>query len=507
MRRGTVSQIGDERLLVVVDQFEELFRFHAGADDRGVHPDGQRFVQLLVEATRDADSSVDVIITMRSDFLGDCSQFRDLPEVINQGSYLVPRLTRGQLREAFTAPAAVGGAVLSPRLVQRLLNDAGADPDMLPVMQHAMMRTWDTWVDAAGAFGVIDIDHYEACGGADDALSRHADEAYFELADDRRRSIAELMFKRVTELGDDRRETRRPASLAEIAAVAGTTPAEVEECIAHFSEPGRSFVTVSADGIVDISHESLIRQWPRLTAWTHDEAASRDVYRRLADAADRWERGAAALLHDPDLQIAARWWTDTKPTQSWAERYDPAFERASHYLARSRRSAKRRRTWMAAGVAALAILAVTAAVLAVRASRARDEARAATAEAQRERRTAVSRQLASESIAAGAALRTTSVLSALEAVNMTQPDGVRIPAAEEALRQALRDPLSVRLPSGSGQVGHTDPVRTVAFSPDGSLLATGGDDETILLWSVDAAGCRAAAAAPLGRRRCPGLQS
>ena len=175
---------------------------------------------------------------MRSDFLGDCSQLRELPEAINQGLYLVPRLTRTQLQEAITAPAAVGGATLSPRLVQRLLNDAGADPDMLPVVQHALMRTWDTWARDTGGEGPIDLEHYESCGGVDDALSRHADEAYFELQGDRRRAIAELMFKRITELGDDHREVRRPTPLAEIAEVARASPEEVEACISHFAEPG-----------------------------------------------------------------------------------------------------------------------------------------------------------------------------------------------------------------------------------------------------------------------------
>ena len=179
-----------------------------------------------------------------------------------------------------------------------------------------MMRTWDIWAQDGGRDGPIDVEHYEACGGVDDALSRHADEAYFELADGRRRAIAELMFKRITELGDDHREIRRPTPLAEIAAVASATPAEVEECISHFAEQGRSFVTVSADGVVDISHESLIRQWPRLRAWVREEADSRDVYRRLADAADRWERGEAALLRDPDLQIVAKWWTENQPNQA-----------------------------------------------------------------------------------------------------------------------------------------------------------------------------------------------
>ena len=117
-----------------------------------------------------------------------------------------------------------------------------------------------------GGEGPIDLEHYESCGGVDDALSRHADEAYFELQGDRRRAVAELMFKRITELGDDHREVRRPTPLAEIADVARASPEEVEACIGHFAEPGRSFVTVSTDGVVDISHESLIRQWPRLKA-------------------------------------------------------------------------------------------------------------------------------------------------------------------------------------------------------------------------------------------------
>ena len=280
---------------------------------------------------------------MRSDFLGDCSQLRELPEAINQGLYLVPRLTRTQLQEAITAPAAVGGATLSPRLVQRLLNDAGTDPDMLPVVQHALMRTWDTWLRDTAGEGPIDLEHYESCGGVDDALSRHADEAYFELQGDRRRAIAELMFKRITELGDDHREVRRPTPLAEIADVARASPEEVEACIGHFAEPGRSFVTVSTDGVVDISHESLIRQWPRLKGWVREEADSRDVYRRLANAADRWERGEAALLRDPELEIASRWWTETRPNQAWADRYHPAFEPAARYLERSQKAARRRR--------------------------------------------------------------------------------------------------------------------------------------------------------------------
>lgn len=152
------ERLSEGRLLVVVDQFEELFRFES--TDVGHHGDAAAFVQLLIVATQDLDAPVDVILTMRSDFLGDCSQFRDLPETINRGLYLVPRLTRTQLREAITAPAAVGGGAIAPRLVQRLLNDAGPDPDVLPLVQHALMRTWDLWAQGGNEHLVIDLEHY-----------------------------------------------------------------------------------------------------------------------------------------------------------------------------------------------------------------------------------------------------------------------------------------------------------------------------------------------------------
>ena len=132
-----------ENLLVVVDQFEELFRFKPASS--GVHPEDEpaAFVKLLLNAARQDQLPIYIVITMRSDYLGDCAQFRDLPETINEGMYLIPRMTRDQRREAITGPVAVGGGQIAPRLVNRLLNDVTENPDQLPILQHALMRTWD----------------------------------------------------------------------------------------------------------------------------------------------------------------------------------------------------------------------------------------------------------------------------------------------------------------------------------------------------------------------------
>ena len=117
----------DTNLLLVVDQFEEIFRFH----ERGGEQQEQAgaFVNLLLEASGQEAHAIYVVLTMRSDFLGDCAQFRGLAEAVNQGEYLIPRLNRNQCRAAIEGPVKVGGGVIAPRLSQQLLNDVGDDPD------------------------------------------------------------------------------------------------------------------------------------------------------------------------------------------------------------------------------------------------------------------------------------------------------------------------------------------------------------------------------------------
>src|SRR5262245_46179289 len=179
---------------------------------------------------------------MRSDFLGDCAQFLGLPEAINDGQYLIPRMSRDERRAAITGPVAVAGGAITLPLINRLLNDVGDNPDQLPIMQHAMMRTWDYRAAHQRNGEPLGLEHYEAIGTMSEALSRHADEALGELRDDRSRKIAERMFKRLTERGADNREIRRPTRLAEICAVAEATEDDVIAVIDVFRRPGRSFL-------------------------------------------------------------------------------------------------------------------------------------------------------------------------------------------------------------------------------------------------------------------------
>jgi energy-coupling factor transporter ATP-binding protein EcfA2/flagellar biosynthesis GTPase FlhF len=332
-----------ENLLVVVDQFEEVFRYKKTDDAPRPEDDAAAFVKLLLEATRQRDVPVYVIITMRSDFLGDCSQFRDLPEAINEGQYLIPRMTRDQRREAITGPIAVGGASVTPRLVNRLLNDVGDNPDQLPILQHALMRTWQQWAHGDHA-APIDTADYEAIGGMREALSRHADKAYDELPTERDRRIAERMFKLLTERGTDNREIRRPTRLKEICAVTEADEGEVAAVIESFRREGRSFlmppasVPLGADSLIDISHESLIRGWHRLEKWVDDEALSARIYRRLAETAALYRADEAGLWREPDLPIALAWRDASHPNAAWGARYSPDFDEAMEFLEESKRA-------------------------------------------------------------------------------------------------------------------------------------------------------------------------
>lgn len=332
-----------ENVLVLVDQFEELFRFKNSLQQRDSRDEAVAFVNLLLTAIRQQELPVYVVITMRSDFIGNCTEFEGLTEAINEGQYLVPRMNREERRSAIVGPVAVGGAEITPRLVLRLLNDVGDDPDQLPILQHALMRTWDYWEAHHAEAEPIDLRHYEAIGTMTEALSRHAEEAFHELETPERRTIAERMFKALTDRGSDARGVRNPRRLDEICALAGAAEAEVAGVVEVFRKPGRSFLMPPASSalrptsIVDISHESLMRIWTRLIQWVDEEARSAQVYVRISKAAQRFQEGKVGLLRDPELQLDLNWREETRPSPIWAERYDPAFERAMLFLDQSRR--------------------------------------------------------------------------------------------------------------------------------------------------------------------------
>ncbi len=320
----------DTNLLVVVDQFEELFRYRQIAGERDTHAVGEdatNLVNLLLAAHAQQQFPIYVVLTMRSDFLGDCAQFYGLPEAINESQYLVPRMTRDERRAAIAGPVGVVGADINPVLLTRLVNDTSDNQDQLSILQHALNRTWARWQNEGGGLGAISVEWYEAIGTMAHALDRHAEKAFHELRTELERTICERVFKALTDKGTDARGIRRPTPLARLCAIAGAERREVVEVIDVFRKPSRSFLmppvpeALAPETIVDISHESLMRVWRRLQDWTGEEAESARMYRRIHDTAALHAAGRAGLWRDPDLQLALDWRAREQPSAEWADLY------------------------------------------------------------------------------------------------------------------------------------------------------------------------------------------
>jgi hypothetical protein len=348
LRRGPLSLIelvrGAEALkgttlLILVDQFEEIFRYH----ERISVDEADAFVALLLASVAQAEIPIYVILTMRSDYLGQCAKFHGLAEAVSNSQYLTPRLTREELELAIAGPARVFGGQVAPRLLNRLLNDFGTAQDQLPLLQHALARLWDRCSRSAEA-PVLAVSDYEAIGGLADALSRHGDEILSELTPEQQR-IAEVMFRRLSGTDDERQDVRCPARVDEVAEVAGVDPAEVIAVAEAFCGSNRSFLAVPAgplheDTMLDISHESLIRQWRKMAGWVAEESESAEMYRRTNDWALRWERGEAELWRGHDIASAVAWRERENPNAEWAERYGgpEQFQRVVKFLAESEKA-------------------------------------------------------------------------------------------------------------------------------------------------------------------------
>ena len=380
----------DANLLLLVDQFEEIFRYSMNTEDRRRQEEARSFVALLLRLAEQTEWPVFVCLTMRSDFLGDCDVFHGLPEAMNRSQYLVPRLTRAQRREAIANPIRLTGGEIAPRLLDRLLNENVDTRDDLPVLQHAMMRTWAEWAKTTN--GAIDIDHYKTIGMIQSALSQHANEALAELTEAQQAS-AKILFQTITETDAGNRRIRRPCHLSEIAAISGAAPETLLEIIQKFVRPqsrvedvaqasspadkmsalqniqedGRSFLVLSSenpvdDPLVDISHESLIRQWETLRAWVDEEAESAKTYRRLAESAELYQKGKAGLYREADLQVALEWREKQEPKARWAQRYHHGFEATMAFLQQSLALYRKQRLQRMFAVAALILAAVAAAI-------------------------------------------------------------------------------------------------------------------------------------------------
>ena len=381
----------------------------------------------------------------------------------------------------------------------------GTDPDQLPLMQHALMRLWELARARAPNAPHLHLDDYDAEGGIKGSLSRHADEIFAEITRDvaERADTARRLFCLLTE-GEGESAVRRLAEVAEVIEVTGKPLDEIAAAADPFRALGRSLLMpalerpLAPDTVLDISHESLIRQWQKLRDWVQVEAASADHYRDNERRAQRWSARTAEFLDGIDLDVALDWRSRERPTAQWAARYGGDFAIAMRFLDESqerrdrlsREAAKER----AAAANRLAERLAEAQLhqsrfLTERAREAlRDEhletAKAIAMAALPDDLSAPDRPIWFPAVSVLADARSRdrqrAVLQRLSAA--FSPDGARVVTASLDYTARLWD-----VATGASLAvlqGHTQTLTSAAFSPDGAWVVTACSDNTARLWDV-----------------------
>jgi WD40 repeat protein/class 3 adenylate cyclase len=454
------------RLLLVVDQFEELFTQCADERQRAA------FISALCAAASpghgpDKVPAALVVLGVRADFEGRCADYPQLADAI-QHRYLVTAMTGRQLRMAITEPARKAGSQVDDELAEVLLAEVrGGQPGTLgagglPLLSHALDQSWRSRTGET-----VTLADYERTGGIEGAVAASAQHVYDHLTP-ARQAAARHVFTRLAATSTEDRDTADRATRAEL--TDGKSPAEaqdVEEVLEAFAD--ERLLTLAA-GTVELSHEVLLTAWPLLRdTWLADTRADRIVRTRLHTTAAEWADHARdpSYLYGGSLLQAATG-TTTRIAADPA-RHPPLSQTERDFLhasSQAHRRTVRRRQAVIAGLLALTLTALAAAGIAVRASK----------QVARQRDIAYSRLLISQSHQLGTTNPALSKLLTVAAWRLDPSSAARYAMLAAAVRTGRR--VSARL------TGPTGPVTSVAFSPVGTTLAAGSADGTVRLWDA-----------------------
>ncbi|MEV7861217.1 helix-turn-helix domain-containing protein [Streptomyces hirsutus] len=427
---------------VIVDQFEEVFTLCHDAAERA------RFIDLLL-AAREPESRLRVLLAVRGDFYGRCAEHRDLSEGLRDANLLAGAMSPAELRDAVVKPATAAGLTVERTLTDRLVKEVVDAPGGLPLLSHALLETW-----CRRRGKTLTMAGYEAAGCLDGAIAKTAEGVYGRFTEDQA-AVARRVLLRLVAPGDGTPDTRRPVERAELPGAGRDDTAQVLEALA-----GARLLTLDGD-TVEMAHEALITVWPRLRGWIEEDRERLRVHRNLTEAAHAWQelgREKGALYRGSRL-AAAREHFGGAPREDLTDVEQAFLDAGGDHEQKGRR---RSRLVLTAVTAALC-LALVAAGLAMG-----QRQSAVTAQ-----HLAQSRQLAAQS---RALLDSEPDLASLLAVHAYRTSPTR--EATAALYAAAALPLRKRLTSD------TEPVQSIALSPDGRTLATHSRDGKVRIWDL-----------------------
>ncbi|MEV4051891.1 helix-turn-helix domain-containing protein [Amycolatopsis sp. NPDC049688] len=484
----TDADANDDSVLVV-DQFEEVFTLCQDAAERAA------FIDALIRATHASDARLRIVLGIRADFYPHCADFPRLAEAMRDRQLLVGAMTPDELRRAIVQPAVSVNHVVESSLLAAVLTDSAGQAGILPLVSHAMLVTWQ---HRRGH--TLTLSAYQASGGIQHALAQTAEKVYSAF-DEHQRVAAKGLFLRLTALGERTEDTKRRIFLDELGEP-GTSP--LAEVLAELTAARLVHLDENS---VEITHEALIKRWPRLRDWLAEDREGLQVHRHLTHAADSWEaigREPGSLYRGSRLALASDWAAHNGTMLTARER--TFLDTSTAHEARERTTVLRRARQLRLLASGLVLLLLATIGIAIIAMTERHTAR-------QERQIAVSRELAVRANS-GPPSRASLILAAeafrqfpgSEArgalLSITQqsaiatyfdhpksllglaysPDGRTLAVAGADNTVRLRDVPGHR--ETAVLTGHAAAVFGVAFSPDGGTLASVANDRTLKLWDV-----------------------
>ena len=481
-------------LLLVVDQFEELFALCRSDEERTA------FIGNLLTAASEADGPVMVLAALRADFYAHCANYLPLREALARNQEYIGAMSDEELRRAIEEPARRGRWEFESGLVDLMLHDVGHEPGALPLLSHSLMETWHM---RRGR--MMTLSGYTATGSVRGAIAETAETVFIDLFSREQREIARRIFLRLTELGDETStgDTRRRATMNEL--ILKSEDTDTTHTLLKALADARLIVT--GEDTVEVAHEALIREWPRLRSWLEDNREGLRLHRQLTDAAWEWN----ALNREPDMLYRgvrltqAQDWAGTHASEMnelEREFLDASIDgaqlvaaereaqrqrelEAAHKLAESEKQRaeeqaqsaaqlNKRARYLTGAFIIVLIMAFTALFFG-------SQARKTAATAQHDQRIAASRELAAASLNNLDVDPERSILLALQSVSTTRSvDRTVLPESLAALHHAI-----VSSPVRMTLRGHETKVYSAAFSPDGKQLATLGADGTTIIWAAN----------------------
>ena len=466
----------ESELVLIIDQFEELFTLASPSD-------GDQFLAALAYAVSEPKSRLRVVATLRADFYDRPLQHPSISELVRENTVAVTPLSSAQLEQAITQPANRTGVSMDPALVAELVGEVSGQPASLPLLQYALTETYERRVG-----GTMTLEVYRELGGIAGALAFRADQLIQELGPEGEEHVRRL-FTRLISLGEGSEDTRRRVTRVELATIDSTVIDEYGSArlLTFDRDP------TTREPTVEVAHEALIREWPRLGGWLDEDRDGLRLLRRLGVAASEWDesgRPTSELYRGGRLEAAEEWAADHPDDLTDRERefLEASQRRRAAQEDEERRSVRRLRRVLEI-TTAIAIVAVVAGFLAFQQSgRANDkaeEAQIAEADAERHAQIAGVREEDARAAEAAAEIgrlasqagflvqsnRQAGLLLAVEAYDRDEGGPVGVGALQRAL---------TGLGNYLGTVADGTPVASVNWLDDGRLLAVGPDGISVI---------------------------